>query len=55
MNSRQKCNWNSQEGDENPYATLPQLNMLTYQMSEIIRDELEQGIEIQGETEEYAF
>ena len=50
-----KCNWNSQEGDENPYATLPQLNMLTYQMSEIIRDELEQGIEIQGETEEYAF
>ena len=50
-----KRNWNSQEGDENPYATLPQLNMLTYQMSEIIRDELEQGIEIQGETEEYAF
>ena len=50
-----KCNWNSQEGDENPYATLPQLNMLTYQMSEIIRDELERGIEIQGETEEYAF
>ena len=29
--------------------------MLTYQMSEIIKDELEQGIEIQGETEEYAF
>ncbi len=50
-----KCNWNSQEGNENPYATLPQLNMLTYQMSEIIRDDLEQGIEIQGETEEYAF
>lgn len=50
-----KRNWNSQEGDENPYATLPQLNMYTYQMSEIIKDELEQGIEIQGETEEYAF
>ena len=50
-----KCNWNSQEGNENPYATLPQLNMLTYQMSEIIRDDLVQGIEIQGETEEYAF
>lgn len=50
-----KRDWNSPEGDENPYATLPQLNMLTYQMSEIIRDELEQGIEIQGETEEYAF
>lgn len=50
-----KRDWNSPEGDENPYATLPQLNMFTYQMSEVIRDELEQGIEIQGETEEYAF
>ena len=50
-----KRDWNSPEGNENPYATLPQLNMLTYQMSEIIKDELEQGIEIQGETEEYAF
>lgn len=29
--------------------------MFTYQMSEIIRDEVEQGIEICGETEEYAF
>lgn len=50
-----KHGWNSPEGDENPYETLPQLNMFTYQMSEVIRDELEQGIEIQGETEEYAF
>ena len=50
-----KRGWNSPEEDENPYATLPQLNMFTYQMSEVIRDELEQGIEIQGETEEYAF
>ncbi len=50
-----KRGWNSPEGDENPYAPLPQLNMFTYQMSEVIRDELEQGIEIQGETEEYAF
>ena len=50
-----KRDWNSHDGDENPYATLPQLNMFTYQMSEVIRDELEQGIEIQGETEEYAF
>lgn len=50
-----KRDWNNPEGVENPYATLPQLNMFTYQMSEVIRDELEQGIEIQGETEEYAF
>ena len=41
--------------DSNPYATLPRLNLFTYQMSEIIRDELSQGVEIQGETEEYAF
>lgn len=48
-----KAKWDG-EGS-NPYATLPRLNLLTYQMSEIIRDELSQGVEIQGETEEYAF
>ncbi len=50
-----KHSWDSSSEEENPYATLPQLNLYTYQMSEIVRDELEQGIEIQGETEEYAF
>ena len=50
-----KAGWASPEGDENPYASLPKLNMFTYQMSEIIADELSQGIEINGETEEYAF
>ena len=34
---------------------LPRLNLYTYQMSEIIKEELQQGIEIEGETEEYAF
>lgn len=48
-----KANWNSEE--PNPYETLPKLNLFTYQMSEIIKDELDQGIEINGETEEYAF
>jgi len=48
-----KRDWN--EDDENPYATLPQLNLFTYQMSKIIEDELRQGMEIDGETEEYAF
>ncbi len=42
-------------GGSNPYESLPRLNMFTYQMSEIIHDELKQGIEIEGETEEYAF
>ena len=48
-----KRDWDG-EGS-NPYATLPRLNMFTYQMSEIIRDELKQGVEIEGEQREYAF
>ena len=48
-----KRDW-SGEGS-NPYGSLPRLNMFTYQMSEIIRDELEQGVEIDGEQREYAF
>lgn len=50
-----KANWDNSKQEENPYANLPKLNLYTYQMSEIIRDELKQGIEIQGETAEYAF
>ena len=50
-----KDNWDDSQQEENPYATLPKLNLFTYQMSEIIKDELKQGIEIQGITEEYAF
>lgn len=49
-----KHNWDGLEA-ENPYKTLPQLNMFTYQMSEIVKDEIDRGIEIDGETEEYAF
>lgn len=41
--------------DTNPYESLPRLNMYTYQMSEIIKEQLSEGIEINGETEEYAF
>ena len=50
-----KEEWDDSKQEENPYLNLPKLNLYTYQMSEIIRDELKQGIEIQGETEEYAF
>lgn len=49
-----KAGWNDAERN-NPYENLPQLNLFTYQMSEIIREELQQGVEIEGETEEYAF
>lgn len=51
---KKKADWNFDYG-VNPYATLPKLNMFTYQMSEIVRDDLQQGVEINGETVEYAF
>ena len=50
-----KQEWDTSSEIENPYESLPKLNLYTYQMSEIVRDELQQGIEINGETEEYAF
>lgn len=52
-----KREWDSSSEEENPYAPLPQLNLYTYQMSEIIRDKLKQGADFDndGETEEYAF
>lgn len=49
-----KANWSDVEHN-NPYENLPRLNLFTYQMSEIIREELKQGVEIEGKTEEYAF
>lgn len=55
---RAKQNWGKTpetEDIENPYASLPRLNLFTYQMSEIIKDEISQGIDLNGETEEYAF
>lgn len=52
---RKKRDFVPTDGESNPYADLPRLNMFTYQMSEIVREELSQGVEIQGETEEYAF
>ena len=51
---RAKRDWDPADG-ENPYEVLPKLNLYTYQMSEIIKDEIKKGIEINGETEEYAF
>lgn len=39
----------------NPYADLPCLNMFTYQMSDIVTEEVNHGIDIDGETVEYAF
>ena len=52
-----KREWDCSQDEENPYENLPQLNLYTYQMSEIIRDKLQKGADFDndGETEEYAF
>lgn len=50
---KKKRDWNKIE--HNPYESLPQLNMYSYQMSDVVKEELGAGIEINGETEEYAF
>lgn len=50
-----KQNWVSDEGENNPYANMPRLNLYTYQMSEIVKDEVKKGTEIDGEEVEFAF
>jgi len=50
-----KRDWDVSSEEESPYTNLPRLSLYTYQMSEIVKDELKQGVEIQGETAEYAF
>lgn len=49
-----KVTWTDTD-TENPYAELPSLNLYTYQMSEIVRDEIQRGIELDGTAAEYAF
>lgn len=52
---KKKREYVPEPGEDNPYAKLPRLNMFTYQMSEIIKDEVSRGIDLSGDTEEYAF
>ncbi|WP_019125472.1 DEAD/DEAH box helicase family protein [Peptoniphilus grossensis] len=52
---RSKRDWDLASEEENPYYPLPKLNLFTYQMSEIVRDNIKEGIEIDGEWENYAF
>ena len=44
-------------GDEhNPYESLPRLNLFTYRMSDIVREQAKQGVELDDEgTVDYAF
>lgn len=50
-----KANWNSE--DANPYETLPRLAMFTYQLSPMIREQIEKGLDLSGEdgAVDYAF
>lgn len=43
--------------DHNPYADMPRLNLFTYRMSDIVRDKVKKGIQLddEEETAEYAF
>lgn len=50
-----KLSWDEETDGVNPYGELPSLNLYTYQMSEIVRDELASGINLDGTSVEYAF
>lgn len=50
-----KRDWPLDSELPNPYANLPRLNLLTYQMSDIVEDEARAGMEIDGEQTEFAF
>ncbi len=53
---KKKRDWDYSNEQENPYGDLPQLCLYTYQMSEIVRDEVEQGITLaDNDVAEYAF
>lgn len=50
-----KRDWDKANEEENPYLTLPRLSLYTYQMSEIVRENIEEGLDIDGQWENYAF
>ena len=46
MSRQPKTNWSPEQEEENPYESLPQLNLFTYQMSQMIGEELEKGLNL---------
>lgn len=50
-----KANWSIYSEENNPYAKLPRLNMFSYQMSQMITDEVNKGANIEGESKDFAF
>lgn len=49
-----KAEW-SDVNEENPYEALPRLSLFSYQMSQMIRDEVNKGALIEGKNIDYAF
>ncbi|MDY5045251.1 DEAD/DEAH box helicase family protein [Phascolarctobacterium sp.] len=51
-----KEKWYKDCEEYNPYASMPRMNLYTYQMSKIIQDQVNQGLDLaEGENAEYAF
>lgn len=50
-----KGNWPVESEENNPYEKLPRLSMFSYQMSQMITDEVKKGAEINGKNLDYAF
>ncbi|MCU0082990.1 DEAD/DEAH box helicase family protein [Streptococcus danieliae] len=50
-----KLNWERESEKENPYESLPQLNLFTYQMSQMIGEKVADGVQLDGENVDYAF
>lgn len=50
-----KQNWPADAEENNPYEKLPRLSMFSYQMSQMITDEVNKGAEIDGDNIDYAF
>ena len=49
-----KEDWDEDRG-LNPYEEMPKLNMFTYRMGDIVMAKVREGVEIDGDTEAYAF
>ena len=51
-----KHNWNYAQEDDNPYEKLPELSLFTYQMSQMVTEQLKQGTAIMNEVNrDFAF
>ena len=50
-----KQEWPVESEENNPYEKLPRLSMFSYQMSQMITDEVNKGANIDGENIDYAF